>query len=352
MILTLILIMYIHTNSNQRQKPQQAMNTAKFLEILRITLPVFAMLGLGNVLSRMGKMSESHQAFLNWLVYYISLPALIFVGMAAQPLRNLMRADFIWTTLIAMLLILAIFIAIALSMRLDRKTAVIMVFATYWSNCAYMGFPLAQSAFGDTGFLMAAILNAVTMPILVAITFVMVGFCSDKRQSILKSIRDALVNPIILASAAGILYSSGAALLGFGESGGRRLPLAVGKMLGICEIVLKTAGTMGITLALIAVGGKLRFRFFGKNVVPMILSTVGKLAILPLIALIIMRCFFPEAEPAVAGSAVLLMTMPAAVTGAVIAGKFGLNEEFVSAVLAVSMMGSVLAIPVWLYALL
>jgi len=309
------------------------------------------MLALGNVLSRAKKMDESHQAFLNWLVYYISLPALIFVGMATQPIRNLMHADFIWTTLISMLLILIIFIALALFMRLDRKTAVVMVFSTYWSNCAYMGFPLSQSAFGDTGFLMAAILNAVTMPILVAITFVMVSFCSDKHQSTLKSIRDALLNPIILASAAGILYSLCADLLGFGE-GGRRLPTVAGELLGICEIAMKTVGTMGITLALIAVGGKLRFRFFGKNVLPLVLSAVGKLAILPLITLLIMRYFFPEAIPTVVGSAVLLMTMPAAVTGAVISAKFGLNEEFVSAVLAVSMLGGVVAIPVWLYVLL
>jgi predicted permease len=327
------------------------MDTSKLLEILRITLPVFAMLALGNVLSRAKKMDENHQAFLNWLVYYISLPALIFVGMAAQPIRNLLHADFIWTTLVSMLLIQILFIGIALVMRLEKKTAVIMVFSTYWSNCAYMGFPLTQSAFGETGFLMAAILNSVTMPILVSITFVMISVCSDKHQSILKSIRDALLNPIILASVAGILYSLCADLLGFGE-GGRRLPVVAGEMLGICGIALKTVGTMGISLALIAVGGRLRFRFFGKNVLPLVLSTVGKLALLPLIALLIMRYFFPEADPAVADSAVLLMVMPAAVTGAVIAAKFGLNEEFMSATLAVSMLGGVAAIPIWLYFLL
>jgi len=328
------------------------MDTTKLLEILRITLPVFAMLALGNVLSRAKKMDESHQNFLNWLVYYISLPALIFVGMATQPIRNLMHADFIWTTLVSMLLIMILFIIIALCMRLEKKTAVIMVFFTYWSNCAYMGFPLTQSAFGDTGFLMAAILNSVTMPVFVSMTFVMISFCSDKHQSVLKSIRDALLNPIILASIGGIVYALFADLLGFGEGGGRRLPVVAGELLGICEIALKTVGTMGISLALIAVGGKLRFRFFGRNVLPLVLTTVGKLALLPLIALLIMRHFFPEADPAVANSAVLLMVMPAAVTGAVISAKFGLNEEFVTAALAASMMGSVAAIPVWLYFLL
>jgi len=181
---------------------------------------------------------------------------------------------------------------------------------------------------------------------------VMISFCSDKHQSILKSIRDALLNPIILSSIGGIVYALCADLLGFGEGGGRRLPVVARELLGICEIALKTVGTMGISLALIAVGGKLRFRFFGRNVLPLVLTTVGKLALLPLIALLIMRYFFPDAEPAVASSAVLLMVMPAAVTGAVIAAKFGLNEEFVTAALAASMMGSVLAIPIWLYFLL
>ncbi|GBU27927.1 hypothetical protein R84B8_01473 [Treponema sp. R8-4-B8] len=135
----------------------------------------------------------------------------------------------------------------------------------------------------------------------------MISFCSDKHQSVLKSIRDALLNPIILASIAGILYALCADLLGFGEGSGRRLPAVAGELLGVCETALKTVGTMGISLALIAVGGKLRFRFFGKNVLPLVLSTAGKLALLPFIALLIMRNFFPQADPAVTGSAVLLM---------------------------------------------
>jgi predicted permease len=109
---------------------------------------------------------------------------------------------------------------------------------------------------------------------------------------------------------------------------------------------------MGLSLALLAIGGKLRFRSFGKNVPALALSVAGKLLILPLITLGIMRYFFPAAEKDAVGSAVLLMTMPSAVTGAVIAAKFKLDEEFVSAVLATSMLCSVVMIPVWLYVVL
>jgi hypothetical protein len=328
------------------------MDTEKLFEILRITLPVFALLGLGNLLSRAGRMNEGHQFFLNWLVYYISLPALIFVGMAVQPIRSLLNFDFIVTTQLAMLTVFALFVAISVILRLDRRIAVVMIFSTYWSNVAYMGFPLAESAFGERGFLLAAIINAVTMPIMVAITFVMIGVCSEKKQSIWRSLRDALVNPIILASIAGILWSWSAGALRLDGDGFNALPLAVRELLGVGEQIMRSVGTMGLSLALIAVGGRLRFRSFGKNAVPLALAVAGKLVVLPLIAFAIMRLLYPSVPKDVFGSTILLMTMPTAVTCAVIAAKFKLNEEFVSSVLAVSMMGGIIMIPVWLYIVL
>jgi len=328
------------------------MDINKFLEILRITLPVFALLGLGNALSRAGKMTDSHQSFLNWLVYYICMPVMIFAAMAAQPIDRLLNTDFILGTVLAMLAVFIVYVLLSVVMRLDRRIAVIMIFSTYWSNCAYMGFPLTESAYGEQGFLFAAIVNAVSMPVFVAITFVMIGMCSEKKQGIGKSLRDAFLNPIILASVAGFIWSLAAGLLGLDGDGFRKLPRGVLEGLGIGERVLKSVGAMGLSLALIAVGGKLRFRTFGKRVLPMCLAVAGKLLILPFITLMLMRTLWPASPKEMVGAAVLLMTMPTAVTGAVIAAKFRLDEEFVSAVLAVSMLGSLVMIPVWLYIVL
>lgn len=325
------------------------MDTSKFIEILRITAPVFATLALGNILSRMGKMTDSHQAFLNWLVYYISLPALIFVGMATQPISSLLSPEIVLGTLFPMLAMFVIAILVTLVLRFDRKTAIVVIFGTYWSNVAYMGFPLTDSAFGATGFLCAAIVNAVSMPILIAMTFVMLGFCSDKKQSVGASLWSALANPIILASIAGILFAWAAdAMRGAGISP----PVAVAETFGICEIILRNVGTMGLTLALLAIGGRLRFRAIGKNAFPVSIAVVGKLVVLPLMALLMMRWFWPGAERDIAGATVLLMTMPTAVTGAVIAAQFKLDEDLVSSTIVICMVAGVVMIPVWLYVVL
>ncbi|MDR2577407.1 MAG: AEC family transporter [Chitinispirillales bacterium] len=327
------------------------MDTEKLLEILRITVPVFALLCLGNILSRTGKMSDEHRAFLNWLVYYISLPALIFLGMASQPIDSILKFDFILTTLLSMFAILLIYTLLSLVMRLDKKIAIVMIFCTYWSNVAYMGFPLTGAAFGQRGFLLAAIVNAVSMPVLVSITFVIIGLCSDRKRGILVSIRRAVINPIIPASIAGFLYSWAAGALQIGGDGAP-LPAIVKETLGMCEIILTNVGTMGLSLALIAVGGKIRFRSLGKNMLPMTLAVAGKMILLPLISLGITHVFFPESPRDAVGATVLLMAMPTAVTVAVIAAKFELNEEFASSVLTVSLLSSVIFIPAWLYVVL
>lgn len=334
------------------------MDTEKILEIIRITFPVFALLALGNVLSRTKKMNEEHQTFLNWLVYHISLPALIFVGMATQPFSSLLNFDFIIVTIVAMLIILAITATVTSFMKIEKTLAVVVIFNTYWSNVAYMGFPMSQSAFGDRGFLLAAIVNAVSMPILVAITFVMIGLYKNKsdgkdgKGSIMKSLYDAFCNPIILASIAGIVYAYAADATGLAGDGAARLPIVVREGLGISEIILNSVGTMGLSLALLAIGGKLRFHSFGKNLPQMAVAIVGKLVILPLLTLILMRTFFPNADDVVVGSAVLLMAMPSAVVGAIIAAKFKLNEEFAVSTMAMSILCSVIAIPIWLYVVL
>jgi predicted permease len=194
------------------------------------------------------------------------------------------------------------------------------------------------------------------VPILVAISFVMIDtYASNRRKrgGFFQSLRAALINPVIIASIAGLSFSLAAGLLGFGDNEtSPSLPVIVKEALGICEIILKNVGTIGLSLALIAVGGKIRFRSIRKNVGPMSLAVTGKLIILPLMTLYTMRLLFPSADKDVTGAAVLLMTMPTAVTVAVIAAKFKLEEEFVSSVLAVSMLGGVVMIPVWLYVVL
>ncbi|MDR2727900.1 MAG: AEC family transporter, partial [Chitinispirillales bacterium] len=190
------------------------MDSSRVLEILRITVPVFVMMGIGNLLSRTGKMTGEHQSFLNWIVYYICLPVLIFAGLVGQPFRSLFNTDLIFSTLLALLAVFLIFAIGCALFRVNGKFAVVMIYCAYWANVAYIGFPLSASAFGERGLRYAAIVNAISMPVFVIAAFIMISFYSEKRPNrFLISLKDALVNPIILASVIGLIAAFAADIL-------------------------------------------------------------------------------------------------------------------------------------------
>ena len=60
------------------------MDLARLGTVVEICLPVFALIGVGVWLRRSGRMDDQHQRFLAWFINELSLPALIFVGVARR----------------------------------------------------------------------------------------------------------------------------------------------------------------------------------------------------------------------------------------------------------------------------
>ncbi len=329
------------------------MDSARIFEVLRITLPVFGVIGIGNFLSRRNIMNEDHQRFLNDLAYYLSLPALIFVELASQPFYKLLDSVLIFSTLISISIIFILYSAGALIFRLKGGLAAAVIFGTYWANVTYMGFPLASSAFGiEQGLAKAAIINAFSIPVFVAVSFIMIGFTSERGQrNIVASVRNALLNPVILAALTGLAVAWIISALKLNSSSGS-VPLPLKEAAMSAKAFLRLVGTMGLPLALLAVGGKLRIKAIGRHFVPLSFTVLGKLILLPLITIAVFKLLFPAADKMVAGVAVLLMATPVAVATSVVSSKFKVEEQFVSSLLAVSTILSIITIPLWLYFIL
>ncbi|MFP4164971.1 MAG: AEC family transporter [Chitinispirillaceae bacterium] len=329
------------------------MNPEKMFEVLRITLPVFALMGIGNLLSRRRIMTESHQAFLNGLAYYLSLPALIFSELASQPFHELLNGVVIFSTLISISIIFVLYAAGAFIFKLRKSLAAVMIFGTYWANAAYIGFPLVSSAFGaERGLTLAAIVNAFSLPVFIAVAFVLLGFSrNDGQRSVIHSISNAVINPIVIAAFSGLLVSWFASALNL-QSEKTSLPLIVQEAVASVNSFLKLVGTMGLPLALLSVGGKLHFRAFRENLIPLSFTIAGKLIFLPLTTFLVIKTLFPTADRTVTGVAVLLMATPVAVATSVVSSKFKVEEQFVSSLLAVSTVLSIITIPLWLYFIL
>ena len=143
------------------------MDLTRALDVLVICVPVFAVMGLGKLLERKGRLNEDHCGFINWLVYHFSLPALTFNAVARQRFDSFFDPALILMPLLSLLLIAGITMLITKLAGFKGGLAAAFVFGTFWANATYMGFPLCMNAFGLPGEANAAKVRRLVTPILI-----------------------------------------------------------------------------------------------------------------------------------------------------------------------------------------
>ncbi|MFW5996851.1 MAG: AEC family transporter [Lentisphaeria bacterium] len=328
------------------------MDWTRLQDVIIICVPVFATIGLGKILERNGVLNLEHRNFANWLTYHFALPALILGEVARQRFVTLMNAPLILAPILAIVCVALIYILLAKAFRIKGVLAAAFVFGTFWANVSYMGFPLAKNAFQQEGLALAAVYNAFIMPVMVVLGFLLIGVYGGAETGSMKSrIRRAFVNPVIIAAFVGIAVS----LIGEifrADDGTLQLPATV---LAGCETVgafLRLIGGMGLPLALLAVGGSMHLAEIRKRLLPLSAVLAGKIILLPLFTLLLIKIIFPQAAPETLAIGVLLSATPNAVASYVVSRQIGIEEGFVSSMLVLSTAVSVLSLPVWLYFIL
>lgn len=328
------------------------MEAARVWDVLGICLPVFAVLGLGKLLGMRGFIQSEHCAFINRLVYAVSLPALIFNAVARQSFRNFMDPVVIVMPLVALVLVALLNMALARLLRLKGSFAAAFVFGTFWANATYIGFPLCINAYGDVGEAKAAVYNAFVIPFFIVFGYLLIAVYAhpgDKTTGGAR-IRNAFLNPVMLSAALGI----GVALVADQfrtEGGALHLPSTVISLAALLGTFLKMIGSMGLPLALLSIGASLKWEDCRTHSVALAWTVFCKLVLLPLATLLLIRGCFPGADAISTGVAVVLAGTPLAVACYVVSCQQGIERSFVAALLVISTSCSVITIPVWMYVL-
>ena len=328
------------------------MDLTRALDVLVICVPVFALMGLGKLLERKGRLNDDHCSFINWLVYHFSLPALIFNAIVRQDVSSFADSGLILAPLMALLLITAATMLIAKMAGFKRDLAAVFVFGTFWANASYIGFPLCINAFGAAGEAKAAVYNAFVMPFFILFGYLLIGFygAGSGDTKIGARIRKAFLNPVLLSAVAGILVVLLAELFR-SEEGTLQLPAPFLTLAAICGSFLRMIGAMGLPLALLAVGASLRWEHSKQHLSALSWTISCKLLWLPLLTLLMILFVFPATDPVSMGCAVILAATPNAVACYVISGQLGLEKALVATMLVISTGLSVLTIPIWVYIL-
>ncbi len=334
------------------------MDFERIIDVLAISLPVFAMIGLGKILALKGFITENRKTFINELVNTFSLPSLIFINVATQDLEVMWNPSLIAPSLIGVGILIVLFVFINKLCGNRGGFAAACIFGTYWANVAYMGFPMCELAFGGKGVDLAAVYNAYFMIFYIPVSFTFIGIYGADAQNMTAGQRIVKIikNPIFLAVVFGMLVAfigdqfrvdsiteDGVAISELTLS-----PVAMGLLL-VAGSLLRMIGGMGLPLALLAIGAAMNIKAITDRIFTLSLVIAGKLLVLPGCALLFGMYLFPDIPKVVLGSGVLLAAMPNAVAGYVIGKQAGVDEGFLSSMLVLSTAISIITIPLWLY---
>jgi len=178
---------------------------------LNATVPIFLMMILGYILTKVGILDESSARKLSQFSFKILLPALLF--------QDLSNADFIsiWDGKFVLFCFVVTIISILIAFLISRfyrekSERGEFIQASYRSSAAVLGIAFVNNIYGSSQ--MASLMIIGTVPLYNVIAVIVLSLTSpekDKRKTpkeiFLKTFGDVIKNPIIIGIAIGIIWS-------------------------------------------------------------------------------------------------------------------------------------------------
>ena len=282
-------------------------------------MPLIALILLGYFLKQKNFFSAEFLKFGNKLVFKVCLPVLLFKNIT--DIDSL--ADIPWTSVIYSLGVIFLLILVGFITTKfipDPKQKGVINQCIFRSNFALIGVPLAELMAGSEGVTVAALLSLFSIPIynVVAVIVLTVFKESGKGKIDYKNILVGIVkNPLIIGVLSGLLVLMLKTVLPVNP-----VSDAISS-LSFIETTLAYIARSATPLALIVLGGQFDFKRVKGYKFKLVLGTVGRLVLAPIIglvpAIILTKCGVLYFSPAVMSAFIALFGTPVAVSSAIMA---------------------------------
>lgn len=240
---------------------------AIFFLTLSITAPVFAMLFMGIVLKRVGWINDNFIHTASALVFNVTMPALLFLGIVHADLRTAMQPKVLGYFTLATLVCFGLAWGWAI-WRCPREDRGIYTQGAFRGNNAVIGLALAASMYGDYGISLGAVLAGLVILLYNTLSTIVLAVYSPVIKSDPWSVCKSVVkNPLIISVLAAI-------------------PFAVFKITlpGWLQASGEYLASMTLPLALICIGGTLSLASLRKSGNLALSASLVKMICLPLVA--------------------------------------------------------------------
>lgn len=265
---------------------------------------------------------EASKSFSNFLTN-ITLPCLLISSFNYSYSVDMIAKATIMFAYSMIIHITLIFVSRILTFKYPENSKKVLRFATIFSNCGFMGYPVLESLFGKIGVFYGAIFN---IPFNIFMFSIGIMIYTGKKD--LKTLKEVLINPGIIATFLGLLMFIFSI----------KLPYSL-------LTAMSTVGSMTTPLSMIIVGAMLseiKFKDVFSGTLVYYASFLRLIAV-PFLTLGILKLL--NADKLLMQVAVIIEAMPAAVLGSVLAEKYGADTVLASRSVFISTIISMVTIP-------
>lgn len=302
---------------------------------LNATIPVFLVMVIGYIIRRLGMVDEPFVKTLNQFNYKVTLPVLLFKDIAESDFYSVWDTKYVLYCFLVTLASIAAIWTIAGLVYKNKTLLGELIQSSYRSSAAVLGIAFIQNIYGNSG--MAPLMIIGTVPLYNVAAVLVLSFTGPAahgldRDSLKKSFKDILTNPIIIGIALGMLVS--ACRLQF--------PFIVTKTIGNISV-------LATPLALLGLGAGFEGRKALKQIPPTAAASFLKLIVLPalFLPLAVYMGFTQEKLVAI----LIMLGSPTTVSCYIMAKNMGHEGTLTSSVVVATTFLSSITLTIWLFVL-
>jgi len=300
--------------------------------IINTLLPIFLLISLGYFFKKIKFPDESFWKHLDRFNYFVLFPALLFYKLSSANIKNIVSYDFIIVTVIALVIISILVIMINKFFKFE-KSAFTSIYQGAIRFNTYVFLALTDALLSDEGFVMGLVLMTFIIPFInVLCISVFSVYVPKNKITVISFLKSIITNPLIVACLFGGVFS----ILGLS------FPTLI-------ENTLSILTTAALPLGLLSVGVGLHLKEIRETKMAVVLSSVGKLLVLPTIMYIICLIFGIKNE--MMTLLVLFAAMPTASSAYVLARELGGDLKLISAIISIQVIVSIFTVSVFIWLL-
>ncbi len=183
---------------------------------LNATLPIFALMVLGNIFRRIGLIDEKAASWMNKFVFKVALPVLVFKDLADQDFAGTWNGKFVLFCFLATSVSIILISILSRFVIKDPSRRGEFIQGSYRSSAALLGIAFIHNIYGSEATGMGPLMILGSVPLYNIFAVIVLTLTAekdgesadiDKKALIIKTAKGIITNPIIIGIAVGLIWS-------------------------------------------------------------------------------------------------------------------------------------------------